>query len=91
MLKYALMAIAVAGPAIAEDVRWCAGPRDHNCREDIHLKARLAMEEKMHACWQLDNVAEFASCVDAAGWRTDMVAKGIIGDDRFKPLIVFRK
>lgn len=88
MLKYVLAAMFIAGSATAQDLRWCASPRDRNCQEDIHLKARVSMEDKMHACMQIDgNLSLFKDCLDNAGWRGTPLFK----DERFKPLIVMRK
>lgn len=87
MLKYALVALFVASSAMAADLPWCASPRDRNCQEDIHLKARVAMEDKMHACMQIDEPPRFSDCINAAGWR----GVPLFQDERFKPEIVIRK
>lgn len=83
MLKYVFAAMVIAGPAASEDLPWCSSPKDRHCVEDLHLKARAAMEEKMAACHGSD---EYGFCIRALGWT-----KPLFQDERFKPLIVTRK
>jgi len=70
----------------ATDKPWCVSERSHDCLVDLHLKARVAMEDKLHECWQIDNPGEFGACLNRIGYQ-----RPLFEDDRFKPLVVLRK